>query len=471
MSEVEALFSVLRQSADPAVAAAIEQLVREGADRALCRINALAFAQQRGLDEERVIAGFLHASRLGLFDLSWNVLCPGCGGVLEENAKLKSVDRAEYSCALCAAGYEPTLDEMVEVTFTVNQRVRRIAAHDPAMLPFAEYFRQIFWGSGVDLPEDEGVLERKLAEFTLESLELPAGDKAVVSLTLPEGFVIVFDPVTHAAQFISVVGEPTRERQNLSVVLNRVRAPTGTVEMRPGPLRLYIENRTDLRTLPGAWVASDRLHDLMGRRRPFLTAKRLLTNQTFRDLYGAETLELNQRLKITSLTFLFTDLKGSTALYDRVGDLAAFDLVRAHFRVLTEIVAAEAGAVVKTIGDAVMATFPTPGRALAAALRMREAMRSLNEQHGREDLLLKIGIHEGPCLAVMLNERQDYFGQTVNIAARVQNLAASRAIFATGPIVEDPESAHLLAASGLVAQSRERALPGVGERLAIYEIP
>src|SRR5579883_1851460 len=140
MSEVEALFSVLRQSADPAVAAAIEQLVREGADRALCRINALAFAQQRGLDEERVIAGFLHASRLGLFDLSWNVLCPGCGGVLEENAKLKSVDRAEYSCALCAAGYEPTLDEMVEVTFTVNQRVRRIAAHDPAMLPFAEYF-------------------------------------------------------------------------------------------------------------------------------------------------------------------------------------------------------------------------------------------------------------------------------------------------------------------------------------------
>src|SRR5919205_1440037 len=99
------------------------------------------------------------------------------------------------------------------------------------------------------------------------------------------------------------------------------------------------------------------------------------------------------------------------------------------------IVAAEAGAVVKTIGDAVMATFPTPERAVAAALRMRQAMRAFNAEHGEEDLLLKIGIHEGPCLAVVLNERQDYFGQTVNIAARVQGLAESQAIFATGSVV------------------------------------
>src|SRR4029079_11225996 len=149
------------------------------------------------------------------------------------------------------------------------------------------------------------------------------------------------------------------------------------------------------------------LHDLLGKRRPFLTAKRLLTNQTFRDLYRTDTLDINQRLKITSLTFLFTDLRGSTALYERVGDLSAFDLVREHFQVLHEIVAAEAGAVVKTIGDAVMATFATPDRAIAAALRMRDAMRALNDKSGREDLLLKIGVHAGPCIAVSMNERQD----------------------------------------------------------------
>ena len=168
------------------------------------------------------------------------------------------------------------------------------------------------------------------------------------------------DPVTHATQFLDVKGEPTRERQSLSLVIDRVLAPTGTVTMRPGPLRLSLDNRTDVRVLPGLWIAGDKLHELLGRRKAFLTAKRLLTNQVFRDLYRADTIDVDQRLKITSLTFLFTDLKGSTELYERVGDLVAFDVVRAHFQVLNEIVASEAGAVVKTIGDAAMATFRHP---------------------------------------------------------------------------------------------------------------
>jgi class 3 adenylate cyclase len=219
------------------------------------------------------------------------------------------------------------------------------------------------------------------------------------------------------------------------------------------------------------WIAGDALHGLLGRRRPFLTAKRLLTNQTFRDIYRTDTLDVDQRLKITSLTFLFTDLKGSTELYERVGDLVAYDLVRAHFRVLNEIIAAEAGAVVKTIGDAVMATFPTPDRAIAAALRMREAMRGIKQGDGERDLLLKIGIHEGPCLAVTLNDRQDYFGQTVNIAARVQGLAASRSIFATEPVVEHPQSSSILQTSGLKPLPKRASLRGIADEFMVYEIP
>jgi class 3 adenylate cyclase len=325
--------------------------------------------------------------------------------------------------------------------------------------------RQIFWASGMNIPED---LEQIGEEITLDTLELPAGEKAQLSLQLPTEFLIVFEPVTHAAQFIDVKGEPTRERQNLSLVFNNLRAPTGTVEMRPGPLRLTLENRTETRVLPAIWIAGHALHELLGRRRPFLTAKRLLTNQTFRDIYRTDTLDLDQRLKITSLTFLFTDLKGSTELYQRVGDLVAFDMVRAHFHVLNEIVAAEAGAVVKTIGDAVMATFPTPDRAVAAALRIREAMGTLNAERGGEDLLLKIGIHEGPCLAVVLNDRQDYFGQTVNIASRVQ---ASRAIYATGTVVGHPQTANLLAASGVRPVAQHRELRGIPEAVPVYEIP
>jgi class 3 adenylate cyclase len=468
MSETQALFDVLRKSADPEAAAAIEHLVASGTDRELNRINVFDFARRTGIAEEKVIAAFLHAARLGIFELTWNVLCPGCGGVLDANTSLKTVHQEQYSCSLCAAGYEPTLDEMVEVAFTVTPRVRRIAAHDPNSLPPSEFARQIFWSTGVDLPEN---LEAIIDDIVLEQIELQPGEKAVMSLQLPAEFIIIFDPVTHAVQFLDVKGEPRRERQNLSMVFNKVHTPKSTMEIRPGPVRIAFENSTDVRVLPGVWRAGDELHHLLGRRKPFLTAKRLLTNQTFRDIYRTETLDIDQRLKITSLTFLFTDLRGSTALYERVGDLNAYDLVKAHFRVLHDIVAAEAGAVVKTIGDAVMATFATPDRAVAAALRMRDAMHELNSGKSTDDHLLKIGIHEGPCLAVTLNDRQDYFGQTVNIASRVQNLAVSRAILATEPVVDYPETSKLLKQSGLQPHPRQASLKGVLEEVKLYEIP
>jgi class 3 adenylate cyclase len=234
---------------------------------------------------------------------------------------------------------------------------------------------------------------------------------------------------------------------------------------------LSLDNRTGTRVLPAVFLVNDAMNALIGKRQPYLSAKRLLSNQTFRDIYRTHTLDIDQRLKITSLTFLFTDLKGSTELYERVGDLVAFDLVREHFRTLNEIVAAENGAVVKTIGDAVMATFLTPDHALSAALRMREAMRRLNETHGREDLLLKIGIHEGPCLAVSLNERQDYFGQTVNIASRVQGLATSRSILATAPVIQNPRSASLLGSNGQKPVAQSHALRGIASEVPVYEIP
>lgn len=470
MSTAEPQFAVLRQSADADAAAAIELLVAEAPGQDLNRVNVLDFALRHHLDEERTIAAFLHAARLGLFDLSWNVLCPGCGGVLSSNATLKTVRREDYSCALCAAGYEPTLDEMVEVAFTVNPRVRRIAAHDPHTLPMWEYMRQMFWGSGIDLPQGDA-FDRLLQEVVIDSVELPPGEKAYLSLQLPAQFVIVFDAVTHSAHFLDVKGEPTRERQSFGVVFNNVHAPTGTVELRPGPLRLTLENQTMERALPAVFIAGDAMHEMLGKRKQFLTAKRLLTNQTFRDIYKTETLDIDQRLRITSLTFLFTDLKGSTDLYERVGDLVAYDMVKAHFQVLHSAVASEAGAVVKTIGDAVMATFPTPDRAIAAAIRMREAMRMLNAQSRREDLVLKIGLHEGPCLAVSLNDRLDYFGQAVNIAARVQGLAVSDSIFATEAVIAHAGVAQLLAAAGLKATAQTHRLRGIVNALTVYEIP
>ena len=467
MAEASALWDLLREAAEPSVVEALKTSVESDPDRALNRINPLAYATARGLDEDATTGALVHAARLGIFDMSWNVICPGCGSVLETAAALKSVNRHQYFCSLCTTEYEPTLDQLIEVTFTVNPRIRRIAAHDPDRLPLPEFMRQVFWGSGSDLPED---VEDVIGRVTLDLMELAPGEKAAMSLTLPRGSVVAFDPVTHATLFLDVTGEETQERRSLSLVFSDAHAHSSAMTLQPGPARITFENKAHRRTLPGLWLHNAELDGLWTRRRPFLTATRLLSNQVFRDLYRSGTFDPEQRFKITSLTILFTDLRSSTELYDRVGDLAAFDLVRSHFGELIAAVAAEGGAVVKTIGDAVMATFPTPDRALRSAMRMREAMRKINEQRGSEDLALNIGLHEGPCLAVMLDDRQDYFGQTVNIAARVQDLAEPSAILATKPIVESAEVARLVGEAGYRTTSRHLSLRGVSEAFEIYEV-
>ena len=467
MNEAETLFVALRQSADDDVVEMLERMIRDAPDHALNKMNALDLAAREGIDEERVIAALLNAVGLGMFEMTWNVMCPSCAGVLSTNKSLKTLDKGQYNCGFCAAGYETTLDDLVEVTFTVSPRVRKIAAHSPDELSLVEYYRQIFWSSAIDLPAD---LEKLLREVTLETVDLPPGERAILSLQVPEGTLIVFDPVTHTAQFLDVRGEEASERQNLSVIFKKAEVPVDTVALRPGPLRLVLENRTDNRVLPAVWLANQALDDILKRRKPILTAKRLLTNQTFRDIYRTDTLAIGQHLKILSLTFLFSDLRGSTELYERVGDLIAFDLVNEHFRLLYEIIASERGAVVKTIGDAVMATFETPDRAIAAAIRMREAMTDLGAERQHQSLGLKMGIHEGSCLAVILNAQQDYFGQTVNIASRVQGLAASRSIVVTESVVENAHARALLETNGLKPTLKRVALSGIADKMSVYEI-
>ena len=161
MAEAAALWDLLQQAADPAVVASLKTTVESAPDRMLNRINPLAFAKEHGFAEEPVIAALVHSAQLGLFDMAWNMLCRSCSGVLETGDGLRALDRSSYFCSFCALKNEPTLDELVEVTFTVNPRIRRIGAHDPDSLPFAEYMRQIFWSSGLELPEDvESAVQR-----------------------------------------------------------------------------------------------------------------------------------------------------------------------------------------------------------------------------------------------------------------------------------------------------------------------
>ncbi len=202
----------------------------------------------------------------------------------------------------------------------------------------------------------------------------------------------------------------------------------------------------------------------------------LLNVQAFRDLLTQQVVPAHESLRVSRITILFTDLRGSTALYAQKGDPRAYRLVREHFDVLFAAVGAERGAVVKTIGDSVMASFVAPANALRAALAMQRGLTTFNRRNsldGDEALLLKVGLHAGPCIAVTMNGRPDYFGSAVNIAARVEGLATGSDVILTDAVRQDPDAAGLitqLTADGGELISSTARLRGLAEPVPVYRL-
>jgi class 3 adenylate cyclase len=196
----------------------------------------------------------------------------------------------------------------------------------------------------------------------------------------------------------------------------------------------------------------------------------LFTTQTFQDLFRAEVFQDAEGFGIKDVTILFTDLKSSTQLYQKIGDLNAYALVREHYGVLNTAIMNQHGAVVKTIGDAIMANFTRPVEAVAAALEMLNGLRQLNRSSAHGGLVLKIGIHKGAAISVTLNNRIDYFGSTVNIASRVQGSAGGNEIFLTQEIYSSPGVVGLLEKHGCQIESTMIHLKGIEQQVKIYRV-
>jgi class 3 adenylate cyclase len=204
---------------------------------------------------------------------------------------------------------------------------------------------------------------------------------------------------------------------------------------------------------------------------PYFTAKKLLNHQSFRDLFRIQELNPSLRLNLNSLTLVFTDLKGSTDMYSRVGDTSAYDAVRDHFSILFDVVRKHNGAVVKTMGDAIMATFNTPAEGFRCAVDMVSAVKEWNDtRQGQETLGLKVGVHEGSSIAVNNDDRVDFFGQTVNIAARVQGLAEAGEVWYTESIAKESGVQDLLHLHQMKPEKQEAHLKGVSGAMTVYKL-
>jgi len=193
--------------------------------------------------------------------------------------------------------------------------------------------------------------------------------------------------------------------------------------------------------------------------------------QDFRDMFSSEMLSLNETFSIENLGFLFTDLKGSTEMYERLGDAQAFALVKEHFYIMERLVRERSGAIVKTIGDAVMAVFNDPRDALRTAVEMIEAFDDLETvKKLKNAIIVKVGIHHGPCIAVTLNERIDYFGTTVNVAARVQGLSDGRDVMASGAIFGESNAADYLREKGWQSEPFTTSLKGLKSSYQVHKL-
>jgi class 3 adenylate cyclase len=199
-----------------------------------------------------------------------------------------------------------------------------------------------------------------------------------------------------------------------------------------------------------------------------LTADRVTALQAFRDLFAREVLRPGDEVGIGQVTLMFTDLKASTAFYERVGDAKAYHLVREHFAFLAGEIRAHDGAIVKTIGDAVMAAFVDPADAVRAALAIQGRVAGFNQAQAEGDIIIKLGLHKGPCIAVSLNDRLDYFGSTVNLAARLQGQSLGGDIVLSEPLATDPAVRDLL--MPLAPATETAVIKGFARPIAFYRI-
>ena len=497
----------------PRLVSKLEMLIRTGEDSELFRINPVRYAEDSGSEESETIDLFLHGAACGLFDMEWLIVCATCAHVANSFRRLATID-PHFTCNMCSAVNEADMDDHIQVAFTVSPEVRSIAFHDLLLLEVEDlYSRYSFSTEAMPLANGQTIVEQ-FRDLTKWLTYVEPGESKSVEVEVAGTMLGVFDLLNSTnAKFVVPDAEEMREtRLGIEIADAKMHVATGSVaqfeldlpvgewSFEEGPSGTGLAAKATagraersvgvsvaaLGSLPAGTITVEVTNRGPGRAAvwvvrytevpeavalvefiPLLSAKRLLSTQTFRQLFRSETAAGTESLQVRDLTYLFTDLTESTAMYDTIGDANAYNLVRLHFDTLVTIIADNSGAVVKTIGDAVMATFVDPADAVRAALAGLEAMKNFNRTNSSE-LVLKIGIHRGHSIAVTLNDQIDYFGQSVNIAARVQQVAGPGELVLTADVYGRPEVQVLL--EGFEVTATSAIVKGVAESVALYKV-
>ncbi len=407
--------------------------IRWAYDDELSRMRPFELADLWGLERLEVLRAFLHSVKAGLLDMSWELLCPNCSAATERIASLSALKNSSH-CPACEADYGVNFDETVELRFSVSPTVRPVVLHvhcvgNPSQTPFA-------------------VAQVSLAPGKARVLELELGPESYLFRNLTAKAGLRLRPSAEGPSEIALESSLSREQ--------------GEVSFRPGGVRLILQ--------AGQEPVLARL-EREGWKEKGAKASLVTMLQEFRDLFSSEVLSPGVEIAVKNVAILFSDLKGSTALYERIGDATAYALVRDHFDYLFEIVRRRRGAVVKTIGDAVMAVFPSGADALEAALETQERVGELNARLApKPAVVIKLGVHQGPAIAINAGGLLDYFGTVVNVSARVQNESQGGDVVTTEALVSEAAALEALARHPARRESFSIQLKGLSEVFRLWRL-
>jgi len=431
-----------------AVAESLARHLASQPDFDLAFMRPYKLADEWGLPRKDVLGTMLHAAKSGLLSLQWRILCPSCRGANEVFAKLVDVPRDGH-CPSCNLSYTADFDRSIEATFSpkplgIGFEQTRYCHFSPQNTPHRVAAWQVSPGTSRDV---EAVLS--------------PGAYQMVAAPLQGSMYFFVDahpaPGRDTTKLISARRNP--EEAHIERVLVEEDRITGLApRIEPGSIHMRISNSTS----KDAMVYIVRADWADGA----TTAADITAVQEFRDLFGNEVLAPGASFAIRSMVFLFSDLVASTAMYEHLGDTRAFALVRKHFDVLKNIYSRNNGTLVKTIGDAVMAVFRDPLDAVRAAVEMHEEIGVVRDPDTGQELSLCIGLHAGPCIAMEANGVIDYFGTTVNMAARIQSKAAGREVTMSELIRGSQGVREYLDGKGLLSKETQKILKGIaGEKL------
>ena len=446
----EKAFDELQQShCSPWVCDELRRLITSGTDLDCYKINAVRVAKSVGVTAPESLRTFLFATRLGILDLNYDIYCPACQGTTDYSKQLMGLTNTGH-CDLCVLDFAVDFFEQVEVTFTVNPDIRQIEVIDFSQRDKAGQFDYL-----------NAILSREGRQPLMAELFEPGQTKTLQG-ELAAGNYLCYLPVPYdSATVLSVEGQAAASPQSLDITAR----PDGEmiperIELNPGPVEIAIHYE----------LADARPIQVLPRGAPanWLSAAYVTSQQDYRDLFAGEFLAPGMTFAIRNTTLMFTDIERSTELFEELGDSAAYALVQDHFAIMTDIIRAHQGGVVKTIGDAVMAAFPVNRKAVAAAWNIQRSFLRRPIQ-GRY-IGIKIGVHRGPVIAVTSNRNLDYFGRTVNIASRIGSQCKANQILLSDPVLDDSRVQTVLADLGASITSFVTSLRGIEDEIQVHAI-